>query len=78
MLNFYYFIKSPIDVPLERLQTHPEWRQVELDVARTLARFPPNIDEERRCVLQEQLTKLIVRILYENPDFNYYQGIKYF
>lgn len=45
-----------------------------MDVARTLARFPPNIDNERRSILQEQLTKLIVRIFYDNPGFNYYQG----
>jgi hypothetical protein len=59
---------------LEELQSHNEWRQVELDVNRTLARFPPNIDDEKRAQLQDQLTKMIVQLLYENPKFHYYQG----
>jgi len=46
-----------------------------LDVARTLARFPPDIEENRRQILQEQLTKIIVQLLYENVNFHYYQGI---
>ncbi|KAL3108528.1 hypothetical protein niasHT_015450 [Heterodera trifolii] len=62
------------DFSLDRLRAHKEWNQVELDVARTLARFPPNIDEDERECLQNELTPLIVRILCENEDFRYYQG----
>ncbi|KAJ1374075.1 hypothetical protein KIN20_036668 [Parelaphostrongylus tenuis] len=56
------------------LRGHPEWHQVELDVNRTLARFPPNISDDRRYTLQCQLTPLIVRVLRTNPRFRYYQG----
>ncbi|KJH51736.1 hypothetical protein DICVIV_02047 [Dictyocaulus viviparus] len=56
------------------LRSHPEWHQVELDVHRTLARFPPNISDDRRSTLQCQLTPLIIRVLRTNPRFRYYQG----
>jgi hypothetical protein len=59
------------------LRSHKDWNQVELDVNRTLARFPPNIDEEERERLQEELTPLIVSLLLDNSDFNYYQGLIY-
>ncbi|VDO76906.1 unnamed protein product [Heligmosomoides polygyrus] len=58
----------------EDLRSHPEWNQVELDVRRTLARFPPNISDDRRTSLQDQLTPLIVRVLKTNRRFRYYQG----
>ncbi|ETN70289.1 hypothetical protein NECAME_04980 [Necator americanus] len=58
----------------ETLRSHREWHQVELDVQRTLARFPPNISDERRSTLQDQLTPLIIRVLRSNPRFHYYQG----
>lgn len=45
-----------------------------MDVGRTLARFPPNISDNERCSLQEDLTPLIVRILWSCPRFHYYQG----
>uniref|UniRef100_A0A0K0DPX6 Rab-GAP TBC domain-containing protein n=1 Tax=Angiostrongylus cantonensis TaxID=6313 RepID=A0A0K0DPX6_ANGCA len=58
----------------DSLRKHPEWHQVELDVHRTLARFPPNISDDRRSTLQCQLTPLIIRVLRTNPRFRYYQG----
>lgn len=58
----------------DSLRKHPEWHQVELDVHRTLARFPPNISDDRRSTLQCQLTPLIIRVLCTNPRFRYYQG----
>ncbi|KAK6043405.1 hypothetical protein COOONC_19090 [Cooperia oncophora] len=58
----------------EELRSHPEWNQVALDVHRTLARFPPNISDEKRTTLQDQLIPLIVRVLRSNPRFRYYQG----
>lgn len=45
-----------------------------MDVQRTLARFPPNISDKERCTLQEDLTPLIVKILWSCPRFHYYQG----
>uniref|UniRef100_A0A1I8BGY5 Rab-GAP TBC domain-containing protein n=1 Tax=Meloidogyne hapla TaxID=6305 RepID=A0A1I8BGY5_MELHA len=65
---------SPLKIPIEELQTHPDWKQVELDVIRTLSRFPPDIEDVERERLQEQLTPLIVQILYQNENFRYYQG----
>lgn len=56
------------------LQSHREWNQVQMDVQRTLARFPPNISDKERCSLQENLTPLIVKILWSCPRFHYYQG----
>ncbi|CAG9533530.1 unnamed protein product [Cercopithifilaria johnstoni] len=59
---------------LKDLQSHREWNQVQMDVRRTLARFPPNISDKERCTLQEDLTPLIVKILWSCPRFHYYQG----
>ncbi|KAM3718590.1 TBC1 domain family member [Dirofilaria immitis] len=59
---------------LEDLKSHREWNQVQMDVRRTLARFPPDISEKQRCILQEELTPLIVKILWSCPRFHYYQG----
>ncbi|VDK49789.1 unnamed protein product [Cylicostephanus goldi] len=80
----HFFKVEPEDD--EELRKHREWHQVkgfvnakcvaqvELDVQRTLARFPPNISDERRSTLQDQLTPLIIRVLKSNERFHYYQG----
>lgn len=41
---------------------------------RSLKRFPPGIKEEARPELQDQLTRLIVRVLLKHPELHYYQG----
>ncbi|KAK0395980.1 hypothetical protein QR680_001516 [Steinernema hermaphroditum] len=56
------------------LKLHQEWNQVELDVNRLLSRFPPYISEERRLFLQNELTPIIVRVLWQDRSFRYYQG----
>jgi len=58
----------------EELSTHPEYNQVVLDVNRSLKRFPPGIEEAERPLLQDQLTRLIVRVLVAQPTLHYYQG----
>jgi len=58
----------------EELSTHPEYNQVVLDVNRSLKRFPPGIEEAERPLLQDQLTRLIVRVLIAQPTLHYYQG----
>uniref|UniRef100_A0A915PXT9 Rab-GAP TBC domain-containing protein n=1 Tax=Setaria digitata TaxID=48799 RepID=A0A915PXT9_9BILA len=64
-----------VSVPtLKDLQNHREWNQVQMDVQRTLARFPPGISDKERSILQEDLTPLIVKILWSCPRFHYYQG----
>jgi hypothetical protein len=47
---------------------------VVLDVNRSLKRFPPGIEEAARPGLQEQLTRLIIRVLLARPLLHYYQG----
>ena len=44
-----------------------------MDVNRSLKRFPPGIAEEDRPGLQDQLTRLIVRVLVKHPTLHYYQ-----
>lgn len=50
---------------------------MEMDVNRTLARFPPNITDMERNSLQKDLTPLIVQVISSNTNFRYYQGNKY-
>uniref|UniRef100_A0AC35TYD0 Tubby-like protein n=1 Tax=Rhabditophanes sp. KR3021 TaxID=114890 RepID=A0AC35TYD0_9BILA len=59
---------------IELLKLHKDWNQVDLDVRRTLDRFPPNIEESKRANLIEEMTPFIVRVLSLNDKFNYYQG----
>ena len=47
---------------------------VVLDVNRSLKRFPPGIGEAERPALQEQLTRLIIRVIMAHPRLHYYQG----
>ena len=47
---------------------------VVLDVNRSLKRFPPGIGEKERPALQEQLTRLIIRVIIAHPHLHYYQG----
>ncbi|XP_063236647.1 TBC1 domain family member 20 [Bacillus rossius redtenbacheri] len=58
----------------EELEAHPEYQQVVLDVNRSLKRFPPGIPYEQRVALQEQLTRLILRVISKYPHLRYYQG----
>ncbi|XP_039500979.1 TBC1 domain family member 20 isoform X3 [Drosophila santomea] len=59
---------------LDKLQDHPEYNQVVLDVNRSLKRFPPGIPYEQRIALQDQLTVLILRVIQKYPNLRYYQG----
>jgi len=54
--------------------SHHSYSQVVLDVNRSLKRFPPGIEEAARPGLQEQLTRVIVRVLLTQPSLHYYQG----
>ncbi|EDX15943.1 TBC1 domain family member 20 isoform X1 [Drosophila simulans] len=59
---------------VDKLQYHPEYNQVVLDVNRSLKRFPPGIPYEQRIALQDQLTVLILRVIQKYPNLRYYQG----
>ncbi|XP_064364045.1 TBC1 domain family member 20-like isoform X2 [Dromaius novaehollandiae] len=55
-------------------QSHRDYGQVLLDVARSTRRFPQGMRAEQRRVLQEQLANLIVHVLRAHPELHYYQG----
>ncbi|KFM65031.1 TBC1 domain family member 20, partial [Stegodyphus mimosarum] len=59
---------------LEEIEQHPYYRQVVLDVNRSLKRFPPSIKESQRLAMLDQLVLLIMRVLCRHPELHYYQG----
>ncbi|XP_046988519.1 TBC1 domain family member 20 isoform X1 [Schistocerca americana] len=70
-------IDAPSDTELPsqaELESHAEYQQVVLDVNRSLKRFPPGIPYEQRVALQDQLTRLILRVIIRYPHLRYYQG----
>lgn len=67
-------LSSPPAPSEEDLKAHPEYQQVVLDVNRSLKRFPPGIPLEQRLSLQNQLTRLILRVVLAHPRLRYYQG----
>uniref|UniRef100_A0A915DEK4 Rab-GAP TBC domain-containing protein n=2 Tax=Ditylenchus dipsaci TaxID=166011 RepID=A0A915DEK4_9BILA len=52
---------------MEELRCCKDWNQVELEL--DCGRFPPNINEDERQMLQTELTPLIVQIMWENRNF---------
>ncbi|PVD20727.1 hypothetical protein C0Q70_18888 [Pomacea canaliculata] len=56
------------------LQGHRDYRQVVLDVERSLRRFPPGMEEQHRLSLQDSLVDVIMRVLVKHPELYYYQG----
>jgi len=67
-------MSSPPAPSEEQLLAHPEHQQVVLDVNRSLKRFPPGIHLEERLRLQDELTRLILRVVTVHPRLRYYQG----
>lgn len=59
---------------LEDIEKHHYYRQVVLDVNRSLKRFPPSIKEAQRLAMLDQLVLLIMRVLCRHPQLHYYQG----
>ncbi|XP_060596413.1 TBC1 domain family member 20-like [Ruditapes philippinarum] len=58
----------------ETLHGHRDYNQVVLDVNRSLKRFPPDMDDNIRLGLQDQLVDLIMRVLVRHDELHYYQG----
>lgn len=67
-------IESELLPSQAEVEAHKDYNQVVLDVNRSLKRFPPGIAEEERPMLQDQLTRLIIRVLAKHPELHYYQG----
>uniref|UniRef100_A0A8C1DLG9 TBC1 domain family member 20 n=1 Tax=Cyprinus carpio carpio TaxID=630221 RepID=A0A8C1DLG9_CYPCA len=55
-------------------EDHKDYRQVVLDVRRSMRRFPKGMRVDEREVLQEQLIDIILDVLRRNPQLYYYQG----
>ncbi|XP_043088835.1 TBC1 domain family member 20 isoform X1 [Puntigrus tetrazona] len=55
-------------------EDHKDYRQVMLDVSRSMRRFPKGMRVDEREVLQEQLLDIILDVLRRNPQLHYYQG----
>ncbi|KAM3839353.1 TBC1 domain family member 20 isoform 1-T4 [Vipera latastei] len=51
-----------------------DYQQVLLDVRRSLRRFPPDMPDEQREGLQEELIDCILQVLQRNTQLHYYQG----
>lgn len=56
---------------------HKYWKQVNLDVDRSHRRFPAEMRATRRRTLQEQLVRVIMRVLCQHQDLHYYQVHSY-
>lgn len=54
--------------------SHVEFSQVVLDVNRSIKRFPPAIPSDQRVAMQDQLIRLILKIITKHPQLQYYQG----
>lgn len=54
-------------------KSHAEYSQVVLDVNRAIRRFPPGIPYAQRVAMQDQLIRLILRVITKYPQLKYYQ-----
>lgn len=54
-------------------KSHIEFSQVVLDVNRSIKRFPPGIPYNQRVAMQDQLIRLILRVITRHPQLQYYQ-----
>ena len=61
--------------PAEVEFSHVEYSQVVLDVNRSIKRFPPAIPSDQRVSMQDQLIRLILRVITKHPQLQYYQVI---
>jgi hypothetical protein len=53
---------------------HKDKHQISLDVNRCGRRLPKELTDEGRNHLQDQLTRVITRVLVTHPHLSYYQG----
>ena len=67
-------VETSVSITDEEVKANKNYHQVLMDVNRSLKRFPPGIADDDRPELQDQLTRLIIRILDKHPQLHYYQG----
>lgn len=67
-------VETRMSITDEEVKRNKNYHQVLMDVNRSLKRFPPGISDDDRPELQDQLTRLIIRILDKHPQLHYYQG----
>ena len=67
-------VETSVSLNEEEVKQNKNYNQVLMDVNRSLKRFPPGISDEDRPELQDQLTRLIIRVLDKHPELHYYQG----
>ena len=67
-------VETRMSITDEEVKRNKNYNQVLMDVNRSLKRFPPGISDDDRPELQDQLTRLIIRILDKHPQLHYYQG----
>jgi hypothetical protein len=68
------FVETSVVPSQSEIEANKNYNQVLMDVNRSLKRFPPGISDEDRPELQDQLTRLIIRVLAAHPELHYYQG----
>lgn len=67
-------VETSVCLSEQEVKENKNYHQVLMDVNRSLKRFPPGISDEDRPELQDQLTRLIIRVLAKHPQLHYYQG----
>ena len=70
MISTSFYLTFSAD---ELLKTHRDYNIVELDVQRLLKRYPPDLTQDQRSVLESSIKRIIMRTIY-GTDYYYYQG----
>nr|CAH8876362.1 unnamed protein product [Trichobilharzia regenti] len=62
------------DIGIEELESHPSYRQVELDTFRMNNLMPKDLSSEEVETRKRIVTHLVISVLIDNPSLHYYQG----
>jgi len=58
----------------EEMRASRDFNQVEMDVQRSVRRFPPGLSQTDQKIVKRKLVRVIVNVLMRNPKLFYYQG----
>ncbi|TPP59917.1 TBC1 domain family member 20 [Fasciola gigantica] len=56
------------------LRSCPSYHQVTLDVNRLDSLMPPDTDDDQKDAIRQDMMRLVVSVLLDNPSVHYYQG----